>query len=115
MGEVDRWASKHKDIAPFDAELLLSVIEEVFEMKRENFFGPGKNSRIITAKEIYILIGNESGTSITELSKIVGLDRSSTSRRCDAARTRCKTDIEFVATKDLIEEKYRARITISHA
>jgi len=115
MGEVDKWASKHKDVTPFDAELLLSVVEEVFEMKRENFFGPGKNSRIITAKEIYILIGNESGASITALSKIVGLDQSSSTRRCDAARTRFRTDIQFATTKDLIEEKYRARIAISHA
>ena len=104
MGKVDKWASKHKDVTPFDAELLLSVIEEVFKMQRENLFGPGKNSSIITAKEVYILIGNESGASITELSKIVGLDQSSTSRRCDAARTRFRTDIRFAATKDRIEE-----------
>lgn len=26
MGEVDKWASKHRDVMPFDAELLLTVI-----------------------------------------------------------------------------------------
>ena len=56
------------DVRPFDAELLLIAIEEVFDMKRENFFGGGKNSRIITAKEICIRIGNESGASIVTLS-----------------------------------------------
>ncbi|MBK9767840.1 MAG: hypothetical protein IPP63_12895 [Chloracidobacterium sp.] len=57
MGEADKWAGKHRDVLPFDADLLLNVIEQVFEMERENFFGSGKNKRIITAKEVFILIG----------------------------------------------------------
>ena len=114
MGEVDRWASKHKDVKPFDAELLLLAIEEVFEMKRENFFGSGKNSRIITAKEICVLIGKESGASIVALSKIVGLDQSNTSRRHDAARLKLRTDTLFAITKSLVEENYHARIAISY-
>ena len=110
MGEVDKWASKHKDETPFDAESLLLAIEEVFEMKREIFFGPGKNQRIVTAKEVCILIGNEFGASITELSKIVGLDQSSTSRRCDVARRKLQTNSDFAAAKRLVEQSYRARI-----
>ena len=81
------------------------MIEEAFEMQRENFYGAGKNSRFITAKEVYILIGNESAASFTERSKIVRLDQSSTSRRCDAARTKFRTDTQLAATKDLIENR----------
>lgn len=99
MGEVDKWASKHKDGMPFDAELLLSVIEDVFEMQREKFSGSGKNSRIIMAKEVCILIGKESGASVTELSKILGLDTSTTSRRFDSARERAKCDAKFIDAK----------------
>ncbi|MBK9768453.1 MAG: hypothetical protein IPP63_16370 [Chloracidobacterium sp.] len=79
-------------LLPFDADLLLNVIEQVFEMERENFFGSGKNKRIITAKEVFILIGKESGATITERSGIVGLDQSNAGRRFDAARQKCKTD-----------------------
>ncbi|HMO81072.1 MAG TPA: transposase [Pyrinomonadaceae bacterium] len=114
MGEVENWASKHKDVTAFDAELLLSSIEDVFEMRRENFFGAGKNSRIITAKEVCILIGKESGATITELAKIVGLDQSNASRRCDAARRKLSSDIHFASVKKIVEENYRARIAISH-
>jgi hypothetical protein len=39
MGEADKWASKHGDVLPFDADLLLNVIEQVFEMEKKNFFG----------------------------------------------------------------------------
>lgn len=110
MGEVDKWASKHKQVSPFDAELLLKAVEDVFDLPREKFFGSGKNSRIINAKEAFILIGNQSGATITELSKIVGVDQSNASRRRDAALAKLGTDSEFVATKNLIEENYRVRI-----
>jgi len=110
MGEVDKWASKHKAVTPFDAELLLTVIEDVFEMQREKFCGSGKTSRIIEAKEAFILIGNESGATITELSKIVGVDQSSASRRYDAARLKIRTNIDFASAKQKAEESYRARI-----
>ena len=52
----------------------------------------GKNKRIITAKEVFILFGKESGATITEMSGIVGLDQSNAGRRFDAARQKCKTD-----------------------
>ena len=110
MGEVDKWASKHRDVTPFDAEILLSVIEEVFEMQREVFFGKGKNSRIIMAKEALLLIGKESGASITEMSKIVGLDQSNASRRYDAARSKTESNIDFAAKKQRVWGLYRERI-----
>ena len=114
MGEVDKWANKQKNATPFDAESLLLAIEEVFEMKRENFIGSGKSSRIITAKEVCILIRKESGARITELVKIVGLDQSSAGRRFDAARQKCKTDPEFESTWKKVQEKYKQRIALSH-
>lgn len=107
MGEVDKWASKHKDVPPFDAELLLSAIEEVFEMKREVFVGKAKNAHIIMAKEVCILIGKESGASITELSKILGLDTSTTSRRFDSARERAQNDSKFQHAKEMALRVYR--------
>ncbi len=82
----------------------------MFDLGLENFFGSGKNSRIIDAKEAFIFIGKESGASITELSKFVGIDQSNASRRHDAARAKLLTDSAFAETKDLIEQIYRARI-----
>ena len=114
MGEADKWAGKHRDVLPFDADLLLNVIEQVFEMERENFFGSGKNKRIITAKEVFILIGKESGATITEMSGIVGLHQSNAGRRSDAARQKCKTDPEFESTWKKVQEKYKQRIALSH-
>jgi hypothetical protein len=42
----------HRAVLPFDADLLLNVIEQVFEIEKKNFFGSGKNKRIVTAKEV---------------------------------------------------------------
>ena len=115
MGEVDKWASKQKNQVAFNAELLISVIEDVFGLTREDFFGSSKNSRIITAKEVCILIGKESGASITEMSEIVGLDTSNTSRRCDTARKKLQTETQFAYAKTLAEKKYREKIAESQA
>ena len=74
----------------------------------------GKNKRIITAKEVFILFGKESGATITEMSGIVGLDQSNAGRRFDAARQKCKTDPEFESTSKKVQEKYKQRIALSH-
>lgn len=113
MGEVDKWASKHKIQLEFNAELLLASIEEIFEMSRENFFGSGKNSLIITAKEVFIVIGRESGATVTELSKLLSIDTSNTSRRCDSAKRKLGTDKEFADLKVQVEKNYRKRIAES--
>lgn len=79
-------------------------------MQREKFFGSGKNSRIIDAKEAFILVGKELGASITELSKFVGIDQSNASRRHDAARLKIRTNTDFASAKQKVEETYRVTI-----
>lgn len=39
IGEADKWARKHGDVLPIEEDLLLNVIEQVFEMEKKNFFG----------------------------------------------------------------------------
>ena len=114
MGEVDMWASKHLDVTAFIVEILLSAIEDVLEIDRDDFFGAVKNSRMIAARELFILIGKESGASITELSKLVGIDQSTASRRHDAARLKLRADTDFASVKRRVEETYRAGIALSH-
>ena len=115
MGEVDRWRSKHKLKMPFDPEMLISVIEEVLGIKRENFFGSCKNSGIITAKELFVLLGREAGASATELSKVLSIDTSNTSRRCDSAKRKSEHDEQFAKTRSAIENIYNKRFAESQA
>ena len=96
--------------ADFKANVLLASVEEVFGLPRQQFCGPGKNSRAVMAKEVLIIAGKDAGATVTELSCIVALDPSTVGRRYDAAKQNLETDAKLACAKELVEEKYRARI-----
>ncbi|MEP7213792.1 MAG: transposase [Acidobacteriota bacterium] len=98
---------------PFDADALISAVEEVFGLSRDRL--PGKNLQAIMAKEVLVLVGREAGASIAELADLAGIDDSSVSRRIDAARETAAHDAKLVYAKQLVETRYRAKIAETHA
>jgi hypothetical protein len=57
----------------------------------------------------------EAGATIDELAAITGLDCSSVSRRCDAARQNTGTDGKLLFAKELVEQRYGENIAESKA
>lgn len=88
----DRRGSKRPNRREFDARLLLTSVEKVFGLSREDFLGRTKRPEAVRAKEALILTGRELGASMRVLAEITGLDDSTVSRRYDAARQRSKDD-----------------------
>ena len=84
--------AKKKDQLPFDADRLIAAVEAVLEMSRNDYYGSGKNSQAVMAKEFLILPGRDAGPSFPELSRLTGLDASTVSRRCEAATRKLRTD-----------------------
>ena len=71
---------------PFDAETLVASVEAVFALSRDEFRGRVKAAKAVMGKEVLILAGVEAGASLSELSSIIDLDTSTTSRRNEAAK-----------------------------
>jgi hypothetical protein len=63
---------------------------------------------------LLILIGREAGVTAQQLLEIVNLDRSSVTRRCDAARQRLRSDAQMLYAKELIEHEYKKNIAESN-
>ncbi|MEQ1921926.1 MAG: transposase [Pyrinomonadaceae bacterium] len=117
FGIVERKPQRRsrKDEPAFDAESLISAVEDVFGMSGKDLFGSGKNTRVIMAKEVLIITGREAGASFTQLAEITGLDSSNVSRRYDAAKLGLDTDTKLAYAKTLMEQKYREKIAESQA
>jgi REP element-mobilizing transposase RayT len=69
----------------FDPEALITAVENVCGVARQESCGKAKGARVIAAKEVLILSGRRLGASATMLSGLMGLDIANISRRHDAA------------------------------
>jgi putative transposase len=69
----------------FDPEALITAVENVCGVARQESCGKAKGARIIAAKEALIVSGRRLGASATTLSRLMGLDIANISRRHDAA------------------------------
>ena len=97
----------------FDPETLVAAVEAVFGLPRKRFCGSAKNSQAVFAKEVLILTGIEAGASITDISKIIDLDTSNISRRCDAAKLKTETDTKLTYARNLVSKIYHEKIAES--
>ena len=90
----------------FDECRLIRSVEEVFELRAQDFIGQSKQAAAVRAKEAVILAGRELGASFRRLSEIVGLDDSTVSRRYDRARAKMSDDDEIGVGVDKILRAY---------
>lgn len=88
----------------FNAEALIEAVEKVCRIPREGFCGSGKGARIVTAKEVLVLVGGQVGASPKALSDITGMSRSAVSRRKDAVQLKMRKNGEM---KKLVEDVSR--------
>lgn len=109
LGEIEGGRRQKAEVKQFDAESLLSAVESVFEISREEFCGPGKKPLSVSAKQAFILSGRQSGASVTLLAEILSIGTSNVSRRFDAARARTVNEDEFRASYNKVNEDYNAR------
>jgi REP element-mobilizing transposase RayT len=86
---------------------LMAVIEKVCQVPREEFCGPGKNARVVLAKEMLILTGCQLGASLRVLGEITALSSGSLSRRHDAAKSKMHGDAEINKLVMRILKEYR--------
>jgi hypothetical protein len=70
----------------FNALALMQAVSEICQVRSAEFCGSGKGARAVIAKEMLALIGCQEGASLKLLSDVTGMNSSTISRRCDAAR-----------------------------
>jgi REP element-mobilizing transposase RayT len=70
----------------FNALALMQAVSEICEVRSAEFCGSGKGARAVMAKEMLAFIGCQEGASLKRLSEVTGMNSSTVSRRCDAAR-----------------------------
>src|SRR5262245_58030162 len=85
LGDVagKKFVRTDQDASKFDPVALIEAVECVFGLSQDVFCGPDKNSRVVMAKEVLILIARSAGATTSELSILTGIDTSSVSRRHD--------------------------------
>src|SRR5437870_3244227 len=91
----------------FDAEVLISAVEKVCGLDREEFCSSGKSAVRVMAKEALILVGSKAGASLKVLSEITGMSSSTVSRRHMAASSKMRQRGEMNKLTDTIEKYYR--------
>lgn len=79
--------SNRKEVRP---DKLLSAVEDVCSVSKEDICGKAKNRRLVEAREVLILAGRRAGLSTTTLAHLTGLSVATISRRHDAALSRLK-------------------------
>lgn len=94
IGEPKREHRGSKNSAAARPDRLISVVEKICRVSREEFCGRSKSTAAVTAKEMLILIGLQMGTSRRMLSEITGISSSALSRRCDAVRLKVKENVD---------------------
>ena len=93
--------------ADFDRERLMSAVERVCDLPRDEFCGRGKAARIVAVKEALILAGRRLGATTRTLSEISGLNSSNISRRHDTAQRRMGEDEHLRKTTEKVVNEYR--------
>ena len=105
MGEFTPKGTPKTVMTEFDAEALITAVENVCGVARQEFCGKAKGARVMAAKDILVLTGRRLGASTTTLSRLTGLDIANVSRRHDAAVRKVKEDPRFSdATSQVIED-----------
>jgi REP element-mobilizing transposase RayT len=91
----------------FRAEVLLTAVEKVCRVPREEFCGSGKRVSTSIAKELFVLAGCQMGASLKQLSEIGGMSSAAISRRKDAGRARMRANGETAKLVARIVEECR--------
>ena len=79
----------------FTGEGLLTAVERICGVRREDFFGSGKHASVAIAKELFALAGCQMGASLKQLSELAGMSSAAMSRRRDAGRARMRDHEEM--------------------
>ena len=89
-----------------DTEALIAAIEFVSDTPREHFLGPGKHASAVRIKEVLIVSGRKAGANLAAISRLLGLNNSTVSRRHDNAVRKLTTDNEFNSLVSSAVKKY---------
>lgn len=109
-GRANRGGKKREiAVGGVEPDRLVTAVEKVCGVPREDFCGPSKSTLAIMAKEMLILIGLRMGASMKLLSEIIGISPSALSRRHDAARRKLRDNTNTSKLASKIIEKYRSR------
>jgi REP element-mobilizing transposase RayT len=110
MGEVDTRERRMKKgrAAAFEMGSLLTALETVLGLSRQQFCGPSKAPRAVMAKEIVILVASDAGIPITQIAATVGIDQSAVSRRHDNARLALASNSKLRFAKEMVQKMLRA-------
>jgi putative transposase len=104
--ESDRKPRRRLGGREFDAGRLIAAVEQIFEMPRENFCGPGKSAKAVTAKECLIVSGKEVGATLSMLAGITGLSSATVSKRNEAALRKTRENAELRKLVDEVMKCY---------
>jgi REP element-mobilizing transposase RayT len=96
-------SSKHA----IKADDLVSAVERLCDIRREDICSKAKGRGLVTAREILILTGRRAGLNTKALSEITGLSIATISRRHDAVLSRIKQDGELRRIADDVLERLR--------
>ena len=100
-----RW--QERQLPQFDAESLVTSVERVCEIARENFCSTDKHARIILAKETMIIAGRRLGATTTALlSRLLSISSASVSRRHDAAALKMQANDKLASIVNRVVEQY---------
>ena len=90
-----------------DEAALIASTEQVFELPRPYFVGSGNRHRhAVFVKEALLASGCRIGASLALLSRLIGLNASTASRRHDSARLRLQNDENFSTKVSLVVKQY---------
>lgn len=90
----------------FKALALMQAVSEICEVRSAEFCGSGKSARAVIAKEMLALIGCQEGASLKLLSEVTGMNSSTVSRRCDAARLKVGEQRDLRKLAERIRKRY---------
>lgn len=113
MGEltVGRKKKARRDV---HTAALITAVEAVMGLPRDQFLGPDKNARSVMAKDVLIVTGLELGATVTEFARIISIDSTNVGRRADAARAKLASDSKLKYAKQLVEKRYEEICKESH-
>lgn len=100
--------TKASPVCEFQPDRLVTAVEKVCRISREDFCGTGKSAPAIRAKEMLILIGLQLGASMKGLSEIIGISPSALSRRHDAARLKVRNNANSNKLASEVIQQYRS-------
>jgi len=92
-----------------DIHALLALVEKHFHIPKEEICSRGKNPHLVYAKEVFIVTARRLGTSLAEVSNVLGINASTVSRRFDAARNRMNGDQQMSVDVENVVTEYGLR------